>query len=151
MVITRETVSKAVAENGVRFQAHDEGWTGALGWWAERLGWKNWRERYWMTIGTTIYHPAKVQDPLGNHVIVLHELVHVRQQREVGPKWWLFRYCTSWRFRWEQEREAYLVDIQAGRLLVSEAINLLREYGIDLPYPQMEAWFNRHTNAGDKP
>jgi hypothetical protein len=152
MVITRTAALKAVEENGVRFQSHDEGWTNALGWCAEKLGWKNWRQKFWMTIGKTIYHPASAVDPVAHVVTVLHEIVHVCQQRETGLAWWLFRYCTSWRYRWEQERVAYLVNLLSGETPLSFIIDVLRtNYGIKLSAEEMGAWFNRHLYAGDKP
>lgn len=149
MIITREAAEKAVKENGVKFQAHNKGWTNALGWCAERLGWANWRERFWMTLGRTVYHPASVTDPLSHVVTVLHELVHVRQQRETGLAWWLCRYCASWRYRWEQEREAYLVQLLSGDTPLSFVVNTLRaNYGIKLSAEEMGRWFNRHLYQG---
>ena len=43
---------------------------------------------------------------LSDHHIV-HELVHVRQQTEIGPDIWWDRYFTDVEFRLEQETEAY--------------------------------------------
>jgi len=152
MNISREAAEKAVKENGLRFQSHAKGWTNALGWCAERLGWKHWRERFWMTLGRTVYHPASVTDPLSRPVTVLHETVHSKQQLETGLAWWLFRYCTSWRYRWQEEREAYLVNILAGDTPMSFVCNALRvDYGIKLSAEEMGRWFQRHLYAGDKP
>lgn len=143
VVYTRAQVVAAVKAAGVSFEAHDEGWTNSLGWTAELLGWKGWRENYWLTLGKTIHHPASVKDPIASAVIVMHELVHARQQELMGVVRWTAKYCSCWRFRYEQEREAYLVDIRAGRLTVGEVIDLLRsDYGVKTPAKEMARWFH---------
>lgn len=148
MNISRDAAEKAVKENGLRFQSHAEGWTNWLGRCAEMLGWSHWRGRFWMTLGRTIYHPASVTDPLAHPVTVIHECVHANQQRTTGLAWWLFRYCTSWRYRWEQEREAYLVNVLAGDTPLSFVCNSLRvDYGIKLSVDEMSRWFSSHMLA----
>jgi hypothetical protein len=152
MVITRDAAAKAVKENGVQFQSHSEGWTNWLGWCAEKLGWVGWRGRFWMTIGHTIYHPDSVKDPLAHAATVIHECAHAKQQRETVLVWWLFRYCTSWRYRWEQEREAYLVDLLSGETPLSFVVGALRtSYGIKLSAKEMGIWFQQHLYLGDAP
>jgi hypothetical protein len=152
VVYTREQVAAEVARLGVSFEAHDEGWTNTLGWAAETFGWKAWRQNYWLTLGKTIHHPASVKDPLGHFVIVMHELVHVRQQAKMGVVPWTAKYCSCWSFRWEQEREAYLIDLRAGRLTVGEVVTTLRKnYGVKTPVDRMVRWFNAALAAEATP
>ncbi len=104
-----------------------------------------WADTHWWTMGNTIYHPNWVADPLDFPQIIQHELVHVAQQDECPVPLWVLRYLTSQQFRWESEREAYLVDIAWGRP-VQEIVVLLRsDYRItQITAQAMEGWFDAH-------
>ena len=81
------------------------------------IGLRNFNERYWTTVGRTIYYPAYVRDPRAHPQIIDHELVHVRQWERYGLWLWAsylllpLPFGLAWfRFRWE--REAYLPEIE---------------------------------------
>ena len=111
-------------------------------------------QRYWTTIGRTIYYPACVADPLAHPIVLEHELVHVRQWQRWGLWMWFSYLCLplpvglAWfRFRWE--REAYLVDIahaqdrerEIGRIVDA----LWFGYGFAWPRRWMQRWFEREV------
>lgn len=59
------------------------------------------------TYGDTIY----AKDPLPEHLLI-HELVHIKQQQMHGPEYWWKRYIDSAEFRLSQEVEAYRAQYQ---------------------------------------
>lgn len=113
------------------------------------LPWRSWFLRTWTTIGRTIYAPTHVDiaGPLHPYATTIaHELVHVAQWRRFWAFLWLgyillplpvlFAWC-----RWAAEREAYLVDIRAGRSVDDVVNTLWRSYGWPWPKPLMRRWF----------
>jgi hypothetical protein len=75
--------------------------------------------------------------------------VHIEQARR-WPVFWQLSYLLlplpfgfAW-FRWHWEREAYLVDLRAGRLTVDEVVETLwSNYAWTWPKPWMRRWFER--------
>lgn len=67
--------------------------------------------------GITLGRHVFLKDP-ADALTLAHELVHVRQQSEVGWKWWVAYLLllpvgwNPWRTRWEAE--AYAVQARAG-------------------------------------
>jgi hypothetical protein len=111
-------------------------------------GVNDFRDRFWITLGRDICYPRRVSNPLAQvyETKVRHEMVHVAQQERDGLYWWLTKYLASQKFRWEQEREAYLCDIRAGENSPREVAELLRSaYKIYEPtVERMTAWFEAH-------
>jgi hypothetical protein len=118
------------------------------------------RKEFWITINGKIYHPSKYD--VGNNLkdykdwrrVLKHEMVHIEQQKQ-EPFW---RYAVKYlllpfpifraRFRWEYEREAFLVDLKGApkqhRAAVLERI--LKSlggsfYGWAWPKDKMRKWF----------
>jgi len=54
------------------------------------------------TVGNVIY--CKIQPP---EDLLVHELVHVKQQTEIGHRKWWRKYFKNMNFRYHQELEAY--------------------------------------------
>lgn len=141
--MTRQQLQKRVDVLGVQFKPHsDSCLISALGWTAGRFQrWSGWLDRYWITIGKTIWHPGSV-DPMSSPSLVAHELVHVRQQMRASLLWWLFRYATSWRFRERMERDAYLVEVNEYGRSIFEVVHLLTAaYGIRTTEGEQAEWF----------
>jgi hypothetical protein len=118
------------------------------------LGNRAFMERYWTTLGRTIYYPSCVTEPLAHPVVLEHELVHVRQWRRWGLWMWFSYLCLpvpvglAWfRFRWE--REAYLVELAHARDRAREIDRIVNTlwYGYAFPWPRrwMRRWFERAT------
>jgi hypothetical protein len=116
--------------------------------------------RYWTTIGSTIYYPACVSDPLAHPIVLEHELVHVRQWRRWGVLMWLSYLLLPlpiglcwFRFRWE--REAYLVELAHAPDREREITRIVDAlwfgYGFPWPRPWMRRWFERTVAAGLPP
>lgn len=106
---------------------------------ANLIGYKNFKDVYWVTIGKTIYHPDNV-NPFCDYGTIEHELVHVDQQHKMGLVKWLFKYLTSARFRYEQEREAYMVNVMRG-ISVLCIVSILRSYLTNVSENEMISWF----------
>lgn len=109
----------------------------------------------WTTIsGRTIWAPVTAAlDKLGVYeTIIRHELVHIQQARRL-PVLWQLSYLLLplpiglawWRWRWE--REAYLVDIRAGREIEEVVDTLWRRYGWPWPRAWMRRWFWRRVGG----
>jgi len=111
-------------------------------------------ERYWTTLGRTIYYPTRVTDPLSHPVVLEHELVHVRQWERWGVLMWVSYLLLPlpiglcwFRFRWE--REAYLVDLAHApdrdreREIERIVDSLWFGYGFPWPRPWMRSWFRQ--------
>lgn len=106
--------------------------------------------RFWTTIGSfVIYAPDDVDlgDLEPHATIIRHELVHIDQARRF-PGFFQLSYLLLplpfglAYFRWVWERRAYLVDIEAGRLSIEEAVTTLwSRYGWCWPRPWMRRWF----------
>lgn len=122
------------------------------------IGNREFHQRYWTTLGRTVYYPTSVHDPLAHPDILDHELVHVRQWQRFGPLLWLsyalvpLPFGLAWfRFRWE--REAYLVQIEraADREREIERVvqTLWSGYGWPWPRPWMRRWFERNAGRGE--
>ncbi len=138
-----------VATAGARLRPHSSsalmGLYGAVARW---FGVRNFVETFWLTLGTTIYHPNHLANPLADerlYTTIRHELVHVRQQR-TGLVGWVVRYLTSQKFRWEAEREAYLLNVRDGDSPAWIAHQLHVAYKIDQPSEvAMERWLQEHA------
>ncbi|KAB8063708.1 hypothetical protein [Janthinobacterium violaceinigrum] len=72
----------------------------------------------------------------GNSALLLHEIVHSREQRNCGVLPWLLLYAISARFRMAAEVRGYLVQIAAGSISLERAATLLMQYGVDITYEQ---------------
>ena len=70
--------------------------------------------------GEDIYNPHKIK--LEQHILV-HEQVHVEQQREYGRDYWWMRYLQDATFRLEQEIEAYTVQYAYVKTIVPVKIS----------------------------
>ena len=46
---------------------------------------------------------------LTNDALLAHELVHISQQKQLGLLVYLFKYVTSRQFRYEMEKQAYVL------------------------------------------
>lgn len=117
-------------------------------------GTRGFMERYWTTVGRTVYYPTSVRDPLAHRDILEHELVHVRQWERFGVLMWIsyillpLPFGLAWfRFRWE--REAYLIQIEraADRDREIERVVNALWYGYGRPWPRalMRSWFRKNA------
>jgi hypothetical protein len=117
------------------------------------VGTRGFNERFWTTLGRTIYYPISVRDPYAHPEILAHELVHVRQWERWGVLLWISYVLLplpiglAWfRFRWE--REAYLVQIAgaADREREIDRIVDVLWFGYARPWPRswMRRWFQRN-------
>ena len=70
--------------------------------------------------GEDIYNPHKIE--LEQHILV-HEEVHVKQQRQYGRDYWWMRYLEDPQFRLEQELEAYAVQYAFVKTIVPVKIS----------------------------
>lgn len=98
----------------------------------------------WVTLYPFIYHPAGVQNVYNHWRIVAHELVHFNRQRAKGVWLWAMCYLASWKFRWYEERYAYLRDLYTGRHTIETATRELRSplYGIKLESVEISRWLS---------
>jgi hypothetical protein len=110
-------------------------------------------ERFWTTIGDTVYYPTKVQDPMLPQyaTIRIHEQVHIEQYRKYKKYLFLFLYLFfplpvlfSY-FRWKFEREAFLVDIENGANIDLIVETLQKNYFYCWPKSWMRNWFIKAT------
>jgi hypothetical protein len=117
-------------------------------------GTRGFQERYWTTLGRSIYYPTSVRDPLAHRDVLEHELVHVRQWHRYGVLLWIsylllpVPFGLAWfRFRWE--REAYLVQIARATDRDREIARVVDAlwFGYGRPWPRawMRRWFERHA------
>ena len=108
---------------------------------AKLLGIKDFRARWWMTLGKTIYYPLNVKEPFKCLDVLEHELVHVRQQQKCGLILWGLRYIASPTFRYKQEREAYLVNVKRY-MEIDDAVACLMKYSLwGISENEIRAWF----------
>ena len=132
---------------GVRVRLKSDSWVMAL---IGKILGKWFMQRAWTTIGpNTIWAPSSADlDNLLKHEIVLrHELVHIKQAR-CWPCWFQLSYLLlpmpflfAWG-RWRWEREAYLVNIEAGTHPIEDVVQLLwSKYAWCWPKPLMRRWF----------
>lgn len=118
-------------------------------WWLPNSNWwSTWRWPWESRV--TIYHPRGFR---GTYSPVLpHELYHAREQ---WSKWWgpwllpllysLLPLPILVSGRWWIERGAYLLDIQAGRLTIDQAVDTLwHDYLWPMPRFLMRGWFWTH-------
>lgn len=119
------------------------------------VGTRGFNERFWTTLGRTIYYPTSVHDPFAHPVVLEHELVHVQQWRRWGLFLWISYLLLplpiglAWfRFRWE--REAYLVQLARApdREHEIERIVDVLWFGYARPWPRswMRRWFLRNSS-----
>lgn len=100
---------------------------------------------------STIAYPVGY-DPMNYPGVLEHELVHVEQQ---NTAWGLFKsFWLLWLIplpivfsgRWYLERDAYLLDIKAGRIDIDYAVSVLWNfYGLAWPQNMMRKWFNERV------
>jgi len=123
------------------------------------IGNRTFLERYWTTVGRTVYYPSSIADPLVHRDILEHELVHVRQWQRFGLWMWVsylllpLPFGLAWfRFRWE--REAYLIQIARAADREQEIERIVQVlwhgYGWPWPRPLMRKWFHEHASQGSK-
>jgi hypothetical protein len=148
--IDRRYIQEACVQLGVQFVPHSKaGLYTNIGRWARLLGWKDWERVTWMTQRPRIYYPDGIIDPLDFWQTIAHELVHWKQQ---GPSlWgrlaWMVRYGISERFRYEAEREAFLVTIKVGDGSPRQIARDLRAFYriTSVPEAEMEEWLTAHS------
>jgi hypothetical protein len=137
-----------VGAMGARLVPHKQSTLTTLyGWLAGFFGVKDFVNRYWLTLAPTIYYPSYIKNPFDPRYAteIRHELVHVRQQRRGSLAGWVLRYLISQEFRWEQEREAYLVNVGDGDEPVLIGALLRRSYRITyLPEAELVRWLETH-------
>jgi len=107
--------------------------------------------RFWTTIGRTIYYPVDIVEPLGNAYAEVreHELMHVEQFFKYGLFLMILGYLLLplpfiFSGRWFIERGPYLNDIHKNRIAIPQAVENLHKYYL-FPWPRklMEAWFTK--------
>jgi len=152
----------------IRFVRKDKGpwWMRAL---CKIMG-KTFRERFWTTIGKTMYYPTNVEPETavlglecsvaratfnmrlkneGWRHVIEHELYHVEQYRRFWHFYSLLYLLVPLPilfayFRWRFERVAYLHQIKHYGRSVEVTVDLLwRVYGWCWPKPLMRRWFNK--------
>ena len=74
-------------------------------------------DRLVFTYGEAIYAPGGRQLPRD---IIVHESVHVRQQKKIGVKRWWSKYLNDVDFRFSQELEAYAHQAKYWKGIVNE-------------------------------
>ncbi|MGK5020770.1 hypothetical protein [Janthinobacterium sp. LB2P10] len=75
----------------------------------------------------------------GDDALLLHEMVHYREQRNCGVLPWLLLYAVSARFRMAAEVRGYRAQLAAGGISLERAAALLMCYGIDITHAQATA------------
>ena len=68
-----------------------------------------------------------------NTPLIAHEMVHYREQKDAWVIPWLLRYAFSKPFRLYAEIRGYKAQIAAGGITVDQAVELLKQYGFNLP------------------
>jgi len=121
-----------------------------IGWFLGLFG-LDFMGKFWTTVsGKTIWaHVGADLSNLDRYAgVIRHELVHIRQARR-WPVWFQVSYLLfplpiglAW-CRWYWERKAFMVDIEAGRLTVDQAVDMLWRYGWPWPKSLMRKWFDR--------
>jgi hypothetical protein len=142
--MTKPELIDRVREFDVKFVPHSKSLKMQFfGWVATRFGTRNWRDKYMLTWGKTIYHPDGV-NPFNWPKALTHELIHVMQQAGHWVWLWGLKYLVSQRFRWRMEREAYLTNIATGTSIHRVVAVLHLTYMITDPTVQeMTDWFER--------
>ena len=143
------TVTQELYDLGVQVRSKSESrLMRTIGWVLGLLG-ISFTERFWTTIsGKIIWAPttANLDNLEGYAVTLRHEMTHIRQARDY-PVWFQLSYLLlplPFLFaygRWHWERQAYLVDIRAGRPVEDIVQSLWRNYLFTWPKPWMRAWF----------
>lgn len=75
----------------------------------------NWEDGLIITYGDTVYCSSELDPSL-----IIHEGVHVKQQKEMGPEKWWDKYFVDKEFRLSQEVEAYKAQIRYIKLNVKD-------------------------------
>ena len=68
-----------------------------------------------------------------NASLIAHEMVHYKEQKSVWVIPWLLRYAFSKTFRFNAEVRGYRAQIATGGITTDQAVQMLKEYGLDLP------------------
>jgi len=111
--------------------------------------------RFWTTIGNTIYYPTTVKNPYHRtyQKVIEHELVHVQQWRK-----WNILFSVSYAlfplpvffawFRWRWEREAYMIQVRANPDSINWIVETLwSNYLWCWPKKWMKEWFEKEVAA----
>ena len=77
-------------------------------------------KKWFVTIGHTIYVPKKYWNrcntisnfKLHNLPLFEHENLHSVRQFDYGKNKWLLKYCLSKKFRWQEEKLTYTLELQ---------------------------------------
>jgi hypothetical protein len=141
---TNQEIDVLLAQYNVRFCPHSKsGKMQIIALFAKILGYSDFKEIYWLTLGKTIYHPDR-QNPFDFYDLIDHELVHVAQQRKMGILVWVFRYLAQPKFRYLQEREAYLISVDRAATrgaAIERVVDILQTYKTGVPREEMITWF----------
>lgn len=71
--------------------------------------------------------------------LIAHEMVHIEQQKKYGIIRWGWKYIFDKEFRYQQELEAYRVQVKMGGLTVAKAAEfLVNNYGLKLDMVQVK-------------
>ncbi len=145
--MTRDYVTTKCITLGVEFRNHkDSTLMRIAGWYHYMRGNPLFRYSVYVTMAPTVFVPDSIGDPLDEDwQIVDHELVHWESQMDMGLARWVSKYLTSWRFREQEEKPAFLRDIKNGRLDVEQVVKRLRGplYGVQTPAEELREWFER--------
>jgi len=134
-----ESVKSEARAYGVKWRRHADM---PLPWRFSFWKGKVWADHTFMTLRPYIYLPDPIDDPWPYWRTIAHELVHWRQQKKSYPLMWMAKYAASQKFRWESEREAFLIDLFFGGDLLRITTALRDDYGIRCVSPgEMREWF----------
>jgi hypothetical protein len=144
MVTTRE-IQERCGSLGVQFVPHSKSLKMRLICWVQvkLLRKPFFPVRTWVSQYPAVHHPDAVVVVYDFPRQILHELVHWERQRDMGLWWWNLCYLASKRFRDNEERQAYLVDVESGRHTVASATRELcgRLYRTGADPHEVRAWF----------
>lgn len=152
MVDTKQGIGDEAFELGVRWVPHSESTKMAIASWYHREFNHDpfFRHKTAVTIYPCIYYPDMIQDAFWDHWRWwAHELVHFRRQRSVGVVKWVSMYLYSWKFRWYEERYAFLRDIMNKRLTLDQAVDGLSGdlYGLKMSATEIREWLQSGVEA----
>lgn len=144
--MSRDAVKAKCDFLGVRFCQHHESVRMRIaGWYHYLAGNPLFNQTTFVTIYPWIFTPDGWDDPLESWETIDHECVHWVRQRDYGVSKWVFRYLTSWEWRYREERIAFLRDVKNGHLTVDQVVYRLRGslYGVQTPAGEIREWFDR--------
>lgn len=147
--MTREEVAKEISELGIKLRHHSDSTKLSIAvWYHKNFGSKSFSRNVIVTWYPDIFFPDSYIDLADHYQVLAHELVHARRQKEYGPLKWILKYLSCSSFRYQEERLAYLREIEAGWRSVETVIRALRGplYKIDVPADEMRAWFSKRLS-----